>query len=1645
MRVRLAAVIGLFFSTFFILPTHAQTIYGNEWINYQQTYFKIPIAQKGLYKISTAELRQAGFPVATTNPASLQLFFRGEEQAIFVQGESDGKWDDADYLEFYGEGNDGTQDSLLYIPHSAQPHKIYNLYSDTTAYFITWRLDGQLGKRMPFYQEQNTSNLTPDAYHREDLLISNIASYNYIGMSEGLMYPLGTSQGAQHSYYDYGEGWTGPELTKNAVISKRIQLDNPVRTGPKPQLEIHLMGRDHRLHFVEIKVGSSLIANRLVDTVRFNHQSALLVQREIAFSDVSLDSNRISVSTVSRGTFAEQAEDVYSITYYRLRYPQRFDLLNKTQKYFYLNTSSSGKSYLEIPNAANDVRLFDITDKKNITRIGATIEANTLKAIVRATNTAKTLFATRTVLSVPSIRRVGFRNIDAAKANYLIITHRNLANAARQFGGYRASTVGGRYDTLTVETDFLVNQFNYGEFSPLAIRRFVQFMAEKGNPRFMFIIGRTEQVDFNRTKPTRSQVDMVPSFGWPGSDNLFSHGLKGQPQLIAAIPTGRLWTDNSPTVLNYLEKVKEHESTPMNALWRKNILHLSGGTNLFEQSQFLQIVNNFKQKAQRQYLGARVTTITKKTDEAVEYVGIANEVNEGAGIITLFGHSSLQDTDINIGNVSNDVLGFRNKGRYPLVYANGCVLGNFTFGANTFPIDWIATKDRGAILFLAHSNYAFVHSLKDFATTFYETLLGDSLNLSRPFGEIHQQIIRKTLALFPNDPIYQADAQQMTLQGDPAIVLFPTKQPDYVVTSQGISVKGKNGTDIGPLSDSLEVRVVVSNVGLYRSEKLPVRLSRTSGGGAVQIFEAIFPAVAYQDTLRFLIPNDRTQNGLNRFEIVLDPSNTLVEMNKPNNTAAVEITLPVAGAYPLIPAEYAIVSSVENGLPTVQLLAQNIENASRNYTIELDTTTQFNSPFKRTQTITAALLPSWKVPLLPRDSTTYFWRIRYADRPEGNDNLWSESSFTHIQNGGEGWTQRQTAQFTKATPLDINLSLTAQPTWSYTPLAVPIKAVVAGSSVGGFNQGHQFTQLTISDILFVAGSNCSTFQGANAEANIVVTALHRDNLQAYSIMPSRNCGNPPYAMNTLRQPEIINNQLFSRWVDAVPNGDWIVLMSVGAVRFDQWPASQLAKLKELGVNEALLRSPNLLILQKGAKKPALELATDPNDIAPSLRTLNLDNHILKSTKSTGEITSSLIGPASSWASLKNQQVLTNGQQSALTLLGVDLNGKETPLLTNQSANKPVDLKSIDAIRYPFLRLQLHLTNPDVTATTPAQLRNWLVTYTPVAEGSATSNLSGVIERQEGEQLTVNVAFKNVSTVAFRDSVVVQQTVFSPNGQPQITERKLGKLAPNQESSFSVTLPTLGRSGDNRLLVNFNPRRQPEQNYTNNIVNLPFTVVPDRFAPVLDVVFDNQRIKDGEVVSANPVILVQLKDENKILFKRDTVGISLFLQRPNQSTFQRIAFTNPLLKFTPADNQNVVRIEYRPGTLPDGVYTLQVQGADATNNRTGIYKITFRVINEQRILAVEANPNPFQDILRFVFTVSGTEAPTEASIVVTDLAGRIVKEVNLVPRVGVNEWVWSPTAGLAMGTYVYRITVKKNGQALSVGEGVKTTGKLVLIR
>src|SRR5690606_32002512 len=94
--------------------------YGNEWIDYSsgRKYFKIQIAQDGLYRINFSTLQFAlqsiSEDIANIDPRSIQVYNRGEEVFLYVHGESDGAFNASDYLEFYGERNTGWLDEGLY-------------------------------------------------------------------------------------------------------------------------------------------------------------------------------------------------------------------------------------------------------------------------------------------------------------------------------------------------------------------------------------------------------------------------------------------------------------------------------------------------------------------------------------------------------------------------------------------------------------------------------------------------------------------------------------------------------------------------------------------------------------------------------------------------------------------------------------------------------------------------------------------------------------------------------------------------------------------------------------------------------------------------------------------------------------------------------------------------------------------------------------------------------------------------------------------------------------------------------------------------------------------------------------------------------------------------------------------------------------------------------------------------------------------------------------------------------------------------------------------------------------------------------------------------------------------------------------------
>ena len=84
--------------------------------------------------IMTCWKQEFRFPLLT--PGHFRFFTEVRKWPIRVTGQSDGRLDEGDVIQFLGKRNDGTSDTPLYRNPEHQAHQYYNLFTDESAYFF---------------------------------------------------------------------------------------------------------------------------------------------------------------------------------------------------------------------------------------------------------------------------------------------------------------------------------------------------------------------------------------------------------------------------------------------------------------------------------------------------------------------------------------------------------------------------------------------------------------------------------------------------------------------------------------------------------------------------------------------------------------------------------------------------------------------------------------------------------------------------------------------------------------------------------------------------------------------------------------------------------------------------------------------------------------------------------------------------------------------------------------------------------------------------------------------------------------------------------------------------------------------------------------------------------------------------------------------------------------------------------------------------------------------------------------------------------------------------------------------------------------------------------------------------------------------
>ncbi len=1640
----------LFVVSFFISISVSAQTFGNEWINYSQKYLKIKIATDGIYRIDSTVLSNSlntiGVSLSSIDPHNFQIFHEATEEYIWISGEADGVFNNGDVIEFYGKHNDGKKDSVLYTNGNILLNPYYSLYSDTAIYFLTWNTSNT-NHRFTVSNDTTFSSYVPAPYFTDKE--TNVGQDNYFS---GVQNALGitdpafiSSEGFYANPVYYGQSnpynvYSGAAYTSgpNANFSLRVAtLSDDWNLVNDNSVRIQLPGIDSTYIYDGFQVSD------------YNYSVSPAILGPIASTTI--------ISSINPGN-ASVASGMVGYAFIHLEYPHTFFMEGRTFFKGYLPDDLSGptKSYLKMTgiSGSGNVHIFDFFNHERIDAINTGADQRAL--ILNGNGTEKMFvmvdeIAVRPVLSMTSAGTNGTFNdysstpVDSA---FVIVAHKSLMNVAQQYKTYRSSVAGGSRNVVLANVAELYDQFSYGiSQDPLAIRNFCDFMIQTypTPPSHLFLIGKSYENGFSRGHTPAN--NLVPSFGYPPCDNSITAGLNGtlwEP----AIPTGRIAARDSAQAQWYLNKVIGYESqTP--AEWMKYVLHFGGGTSIGEQQQYTGYLNHYKNIIEDTSFGGIVQTYLKTSSAPIQINqsdSLRDRIEAGVSMMTFFGHASGTGFDQSI----DDPYTYNNLNRYPFLLANSCYAGDIHSSGISSSEAFTLIDQKGTIGYLASVGLGLPPFLDLYSTNIYKSI-GQTL-YGKSIGECIKWTVAQTENQAPQDLLLKTTLMEMTLEGDPSVVINSFAKPDYQITNADVWF------DQTTQPDSIKIFAKITNLGRAIQDTFIVQLLRTFPNGTHDTLFQQIPAPKFRDTISFKIPvNQQIGIGLNQIRITIDYFNQIYELNENNNSTTPDIDLLIHGSaiVPVYPYEFAVIPT-----DTITLKASTVNPLEpiKTYRFEMDTTDLFNSAFKQSYVVTApGGVISWHPNLMNTDSMVYFWRVSPDSLTNADAFIWRQSSFQYITNE-VGWGQDHIFQFTNDNYEFVKLDRNARHfNFSNDVRNLSVKSGIYGNTVP-WNEVWYRIDGSLQHI-FTCVFNCGGGGVSIAVINPVTGLPWTFTNPTQGVGPAGNCvcyANQEDAAFDFADDTPAGRDSIRNFLNAIPSGFKVLVYSQYFHNAQLYDPSLIAAFNSIGSSSIATTADTTAYIIWGRKNGlpgnATEiLGTNVSSVITLMDTINTNWNV-------GHIASPLIGPASSWGSFHWKQhanELPDRDSVAVVLYGITANGIEDSLTTFPEDSTDINslLPYVNAANYPYIRLVARMK--DDTSRTPPQMDRWHVLYTPVPDVAINPPLAFSFHNdtlQEGDEAKLIVAVQNLTPWSLTDSLLLTYWLIDKNRIRHNLPQKLRAPSFTGFQWFRDTLlvNTLGYSGSNELWMEVNPignvNSQLEQYHFNNVMMVPFNVGVDRINPLLDVTFDGVHIMDKDIVSGKPGILVTLKDENQFLALNDTNDFQVFLRSPSQQTSQLIPFDGSILLFIPAVlPHNSCKILFNPSCIEDGIYELIVQAKDRSNNQSGLidYKINFEVINHATITNVLNYPNPFTTSTQFVFTLTGNQVPDLFTIQIMTITGKVVREIDKNElgdlHIGRNitsyAWDGKDEFGdqLANGVYLYRIITRINGELIDQRE------------
>lgn len=617
-------------------------------------WFKIPVPENGVYKISYDYLKTLGINPATIDPRKIRIFGNGggmlpqpnatprpsdlNEVAILVSGEDDGKFDKSDYILFYGEGPNAVSFDL----HRNEFKYENNIYADNNYYFLnTGDTDG---KRVD--TGTNIEGTFPVVNSFDDYIIHENDLYNILKS---------------------GREWFGEkfDLTTNQTFS----YDLP---GVVPHSGIHLVSSVMAQSFsgssFQVDLNHVPVDDQSIPPVA-NSQYAEKGAEQTDTTEIGDDAVKLSsTGKVDVGyTFTREGSEhaVGYLDYFLIHFERKLALYNDQTSFRSVESINQPTSTFQMDAPSGNVTIWNITDPGKPVAQPYVLSGNTLSFSAN-TGTLQEFIAFDNHFPEPG-KGAPVPNQDLhglATPNMIVVTNPELLPQANALADHRENN--SNWTVQVVTTDQVYNEFSSGRQDVTAIRDFVKMLYNR-NPaelRALLLFGKGS---YDYKGHVLNNTDFVPIYESYNSlhpllsyasddyytflENSEGEWSEDPPQSQTMdISVGRIPAKTNAEAQHVVDKIIAYDNAPAElGTWRDHVAFVADdGDGSIHQSQSNQLAEHLESvrpafQTEKIFLDAYPQKdspsgqVSPQTHEAV-----VNAFDDGSLIINYTGHGSEQ-------------------------------------------------------------------------------------------------------------------------------------------------------------------------------------------------------------------------------------------------------------------------------------------------------------------------------------------------------------------------------------------------------------------------------------------------------------------------------------------------------------------------------------------------------------------------------------------------------------------------------------------------------------------------------------------------------------------------------------------------------------------------------------------------------------------------------------------------------------------------------------------------------------------------------------------------------------------------------------------------------------------------------------------